>query len=69
MRSGDEVTPVAGPFVGMQGRIEGIREDGLLVVRFNAASPFGALVGTGAFDARNLQTVGVPRAEPEDSRA
>jgi hypothetical protein len=27
----------------------------LVVVRFNAASPFGAMVGTGVFDARNLR--------------
>jgi hypothetical protein len=57
MSSGDKVTPVAGPFAGMHGRIEHIREDGLVVVRFDAASPFGAMVGTGVFDARNLRKV------------
>lgn len=56
MRNGAKVTPVAGPFVGMHGSIESIREDGLIIVRFDAASPFGAMVGTGVFDARNLRT-------------
>jgi hypothetical protein len=55
MRNGDKVTPVAGPFASMQGRIESICENGLVVVRFDAASPFGAMVGTGVFDARNLR--------------
>jgi hypothetical protein len=55
MRNVDKVTPVAGPFAGMQGRIESLREDGLMVVRFEAASPFRAMIGTGVFDARNLR--------------
>jgi hypothetical protein len=46
---------IAGPFIGMRGCIESIREDGLVVVRFDAASPFGAMVRTGVFDARNLR--------------
>ena len=55
MGKDDEVTPVAGPFIGMHGCIESVREDGLVVVRFDAASPFGAMVSTGVFDARNLR--------------
>lgn len=55
MRNGDKVVPVTGPFAGMQGRIESIRADGLMVIRFDAASPFGAMIRTGVFDARNLR--------------
>lgn len=50
-----KVTPVAGPFIGMPGYIEGIRGDGLVIVRFDTTSPFGARVETGVFDARNLR--------------
>ena len=57
----DEVTPIAGPFIGMRGHIERIREDGLVVVRFDAASPFGAMVSTGVFDVRNLRKADLTR--------
>ena len=36
---------------------ESIRQNGLVVVRFNAASPFGAMVETGVFDTRNLREI------------